>query len=118
MRLRDGPVGIRGMLARSAQWLRSRSRSRPVTGELAQRKAQLEATFGPWMAHNCELAPGLWTIRPGSVNSDEKTRRCLRIAQDFVGSDFSWLPVLDIGAGGSRGHASTTRLRSGSASHP
>lgn len=92
-------AGIRGMLARSAHWLRSRFRPRPVAGELSSRKAQLEATFGPWMAHNCEVAPGLWTMRPGSVNFDEKTRRCVRIAQDFFGSDLSGLRVLDLGAG-------------------
>jgi SAM-dependent methyltransferase len=51
------------------------------------------------MAHNCEIAPGLWTMRPGSVNFDEKIRRCVRIAQDFLGPDVAGLRVLDLGAG-------------------
>lgn len=67
--------------------------------DLATAKAALEAEFGPWTAHNAQLAPGLWTIRPESVNFDEKTRRCLRIATDFFGSDLSGLRVLDLGAG-------------------
>ena len=75
------------------------ARRRPAAAELVSQKAHLEATFGPWTAHNCELAPGLWTIRPASVNFDEKTRRCVRIAQDFFGSDLSGVRVLDLGAG-------------------
>jgi SAM-dependent methyltransferase len=67
--------------------------------ELHSRKADLEATFGPWTAHNCELASGVWTLRPGSVNFDEKTRRCVRIVSDFLGSDLSGVRVLDVGAG-------------------
>lgn len=38
-------------------------------------------------------------MRADSVNFDEKTRRCLRIAQDFFGSNLSGLRVLDLGAG-------------------
>ena len=51
------------------------------------------------MAHNCQLAEGLWTMRAESVNFDEKIRRCLRIVQDFFGSNLSGLRVLDLGAG-------------------
>jgi SAM-dependent methyltransferase len=75
-------------------------RPRPKSAEhLAARKAEIEAAHGPWTAHNCRLADDLWTLRPGSVNFDEKTRRCVRIAQDFFGTDLRGLEVLDLGAG-------------------
>jgi 2-polyprenyl-3-methyl-5-hydroxy-6-metoxy-1,4-benzoquinol methylase len=67
--------------------------------ELHSRKADLEATFGPWTAHNCELAFGVWTLRAGSVNFDEKIRCCVRIVSDFLESDLSGVRVLDVGAG-------------------
>lgn len=76
-----------------------RSHPRKSPAELSADKARIEEAFGPWTAHNCQLAPGLWTIRPESVNFDEKTRRCLRIASDFFGGDLSGLRVLDLGAG-------------------
>jgi SAM-dependent methyltransferase len=38
-------------------------------------------------------------MRAGSVNFDEKTRCCVRIAQDFLGSELSGVRVLDLGAG-------------------
>jgi len=78
---------------------RGRSRPRKSLAELSAEKSRIEEAFGPWTAHNCQLAPGLWTIRPESVNFDEKVRRCLRIANDFFGSDLSGLRVLDLGAG-------------------
>jgi SAM-dependent methyltransferase len=68
-------------------------------GDVAVAKAELEARYGAWTAVNCQLAEGVTTLRPGSVNFDEKTRRCVRIAQDFVGSDLTGLRVLDLGAG-------------------
>jgi SAM-dependent methyltransferase len=74
-------------------------RPRRSVAELARAKVAIEEQFGPWTAHNARLAPGLWTIRPESVNFDEKTRRCLRIARDFFGRDLSTLRVLDLGAG-------------------
>jgi SAM-dependent methyltransferase len=67
--------------------------------ELAAQKADIEKIYGPWTAHNCELSEGLWSMRAKSVNFDEKTRRCLRIAGDFFGSNLSGLRVLDLGAG-------------------
>src|SRR3982750_1746029 len=76
-----------------------RSRSAKPLAELSAGKSRIEEAFGPWTAHNCQLAPGLWTVRPESVNFDEKVRRCLRIANDFFGSDLSGLRVLDLGAG-------------------
>jgi SAM-dependent methyltransferase len=73
---------------------------RPADVEtLAAAKAAIEREHGPWTAHNAQLAPGLWTIRPQSVNFDEKTRRCLRIVTDFFGSRLNGLRVLDLGAG-------------------
>jgi SAM-dependent methyltransferase len=88
----ETPRWLQRLLARPA-------RSRQSVAELSARKAQIEETFGAWTAHNCQLAPGLWTMRPGSVNFDEKTRRCVRIAQDFFGPDLSGVRVLDLGAG-------------------
>jgi SAM-dependent methyltransferase len=67
--------------------------------ELTARKAEIEAAHGPWTAVNCQLAEGLTTLQPGSVNFDEKTRRCVRIVQDFLGDDLRGLRVLDLGAG-------------------
>ena len=75
----------------------TRVRKRPAN--LAAVKARVEEAFGPWTAHNCQLADGLWTMRAGSVNFDEKTRRCVRIVQDFFGSRLSGLRILDLGAG-------------------
>ena len=74
-------------------------RPRRSVAELTQAKVAIEEQFGPWTAHNAQLAPGLWTIRPESVNFEEKTRRCLQIARDFFGRDLSALRVLDLGAG-------------------
>lgn len=87
--------------ARRLRSLRRLARGHPrkPIAELSAAKSQIEEAFGPWTAHNCQLAPGLWTIRPESVSFDEKVRRCLRIANDFFGSDLSGLRVLDLGAG-------------------
>jgi SAM-dependent methyltransferase len=79
--------------------LLSRRRTHPSAAELSARKAQIEASYGPWTAHNPRLAEGLWAVRPASVNFDEKTRRCVRIAQDFFGTDLASIRVLDLGAG-------------------
>ena len=39
--------------------------TRPLTSaDVARRRAEVEARFGPWTSHNMELAPGVWT-RPG-----------------------------------------------------
>lgn len=88
------------MSPRWLRWLPSRHRqSHGSSAELAAEKARIEETFGPWTAHNCRLDEGLWTMRAGSVNFDEKTRRCVRIAQSFFGPDLSGVRVLDLGAG-------------------
>jgi len=79
--------------------LHRRPRGAPAASDLAARKAALEAVHGPWTAHNCKLAEGLWTLREASVNFDEKTRRCVRIVEDFFGSDLRGLRALDLGAG-------------------
>lgn len=81
------------------RWARGRFRPRKSLAEISAGKSRIEEAFGPWTAHNAQLAPGLWTIRPESVNFDEKVRRCLRIANDFFGGDLSGLRVLDLGAG-------------------
>lgn len=84
-------------------WLRRFLSRRAGAGrsaaDLAAQKISIEETYGPWTAHNCQLTEGLWTIRANGVNFDEKTRRCVRIAQDFFGSNLSGLRVLDLGAG-------------------
>src|SRR5262249_15002519 len=79
--------------------LRRRVRARKSAAELVTQKALIEENFGPWTAHNCQLAEGLWPVRACSVNFDEKTRRCICIVQDFFGSDLSGVRVLDLGAG-------------------
>jgi SAM-dependent methyltransferase len=72
----------------------------PLTrAEIAALKARVEAAHGPWTAHNVQLAEGLSTLREGSVNFDEKARRCLHIVQGFLGADLGGLRVLDLGAG-------------------
>ncbi|HEY8021258.1 MAG TPA: class I SAM-dependent methyltransferase [Thermoanaerobaculia bacterium] len=82
--------------------LLTRFRARPdrlAPAAIARRKAELEQVHGPWTAHNCRLAEGVWTVRDGAVNFDEKVRRALQIAHDFFGPTLSGLAVLDLGAG-------------------
>ena len=81
------------------RWLRVPTPGTAAAPDPAAAKAAIEAVHGPWTAHNCKVAEGLWTIRERSVNFDEKTRRCVRIVQDFFGSDLRGLRVLDLGAG-------------------
>jgi SAM-dependent methyltransferase len=72
--------------------------ARLTPAEVRRGKAEIEAAGGPWTAHNCQLSQDVWTLREGTVNFDEKTRRALQIAHDFFGPDLAGLEVLDLGA--------------------
>lgn len=64
--------------------------------DLRAEKAALEARFGPWTAHNVELAPGVFTIGPAPAGDEVKLRRVTQVVADVAGGDLTGLRVLDL----------------------
>lgn len=67
--------------------------------ELERRKRDIEERFGPWTAHNFQLADDLYTIRPDA--GDHQPARLQRVTSLVTGlarRPISELRVLDLGA--------------------
>jgi 2-polyprenyl-3-methyl-5-hydroxy-6-metoxy-1,4-benzoquinol methylase len=67
--------------------------------EIAARKREIEARYGPWTAHNLQLQDDLYTIRPGVAGGNEaRVRRVLQLVADLAHGPIERLRILDLGA--------------------
>ena len=67
--------------------------------ELEQRTRDVEERFGPWTAHNIQLADGLFTIGPGAGNHQRaRLGRVTTLVESLARRPISELRVLDLGA--------------------
>jgi SAM-dependent methyltransferase len=67
--------------------------------ELAKRKAEIEDRYGPWTAHNIQLADDLFTIGPGIVGGSEvRLQQIVQVVADVARAPIDQLRVLDLGA--------------------
>jgi SAM-dependent methyltransferase len=64
--------------------------------DLRARKAELEAQYGPWTAHNLRLAEDVYTISPAPTGDEQKLRRVLQIVADLAQRPIDALRVLDL----------------------
>lgn len=64
---------------------------------LAGRKAEIEARFGRWTAHNLRLPDGSGTLDEGVNGSDHRVRRALQAVSDLSPKPLSQCRVLDLG---------------------
>jgi 2-polyprenyl-3-methyl-5-hydroxy-6-metoxy-1,4-benzoquinol methylase len=58
--------------------------------------AEVARRYGPWTAHNVELAPGVFTISSEPSGDEVKLRRIVQIVGDLVDGRFDELRVLDL----------------------
>jgi 2-polyprenyl-3-methyl-5-hydroxy-6-metoxy-1,4-benzoquinol methylase len=67
--------------------------------EIAARKREIEARYGPWTAHNLQLWDDLYTIRPGVAGGNEaRVRQVLQLVADLAHGPIERLRILDLGA--------------------
>jgi SAM-dependent methyltransferase len=67
--------------------------------ELARMKREIEERFGPWTAHNIQLAEDLFTIGPGIVGGSEvRLQQIVQVVSDVARAPIDQLRVLDLGA--------------------
>jgi SAM-dependent methyltransferase len=64
--------------------------------DLRMRKAELEARYGPWTAHNLRLANDVYTISPAPTGDEQKLRRVLQLVSDLAQRPIDELRVLDL----------------------
>lgn len=64
--------------------------------ELTRRRQAIIDRHGPWVAHNIELASGVYTIGPTAPIRVARRKRMLQIAADVAGRQVSELRVLDL----------------------
>ncbi len=63
---------------------------------LLREKAELEARFGPWTAHNVDLGHGVYTMGPEPTGDEVKLRRVTQIVSDLNGGSLAGVRVLDL----------------------
>jgi SAM-dependent methyltransferase len=63
---------------------------------LRRAKAELEERYGPWTAHNVQLAHGIYTIGPEPAGDEVKLRRVTQIVSDVCGGSLTGVRVLDL----------------------
>jgi hypothetical protein len=67
--------------------------------ELAKTKVEVEDRYGPWTAHNIQLADDLFTIGPGIVGGSEvRLQQIVQVVTDVARAPIEQLSVLDLGA--------------------
>jgi len=64
---------------------------------ISRRRDELAARFGPWTAHNIELAPGVMTMPGRGDTFAAQFARILRTARDIIPGPVETWRVLDIG---------------------
>jgi SAM-dependent methyltransferase len=68
-----------------------------VDVEAVRREKQaIEERYGPWTAHNVQLADGLYTLSAEPAGDEVKLRRVTQIALDAFGGSLDGLRVLDL----------------------
>jgi SAM-dependent methyltransferase len=66
---------------------------------IARKKREIEDRFGPWTAHNIQLADDLFTIGPGIVGGSEvRLQQIVQVVTDVARAPIDQLRVLDLGA--------------------
>lgn len=63
---------------------------------IQREKAELEARYGPWTAHNIRLAGDLYTIGSDPAGDEVKLRRVTQMVADVCPGDLTGLRVLDL----------------------
>jgi len=67
--------------------------------EIARRRDEIVARWGPWRSSNLRLAEATFTMDPASVGDAARVRRALQHLRDLSAGTVSGLRVLDLGCG-------------------
>jgi Methyltransferase domain len=63
---------------------------------ILRRKAEIEQLYGNWIAHNIQLAEGIYTISPEGPFDKTNPRRFVQAVSDIAGAPLGSLRVLDL----------------------